>query len=205
MTKKVLIMGLLLCFAGFSAKAQLYSFGVNGGLGLSNYSLSNGYVFYNTTGSSPAFHAGLFGRRYISKFYFQGELNMASGMKAKITFRRSEYEFKQSSLSFPLLIGRRFYPGNLRLYAGISPNICFGKNEIANYLQSQRLILEGSTGNSLGLDFTAGSGIDLSKFTVDIRYVGNLLGGFYYEDKNPNIRTYHRFSYILLSLGYKLH
>ncbi len=205
MTKKIFILLVLLILAGYSAKAQLYSFGVKAGMGLSRYCLSNEYVFYNTTGNSPTYHAGIFGRRNISKFFIQGELNMLAGMKARISFRRSEYEFSKSSISLPILVGRNFYPGNFRIYAGLCPTFFLGSDEISDYLEGQGLLAVGSNGSSQGINYTTGTGIDFNNFTVDISYLGNLLGGFFYEDKNPNIRTYHSFSVFLVSLGYKFH
>lgn len=203
MTRKIIIIGLFFFLAGFSAKAQLYSFGIKGGLGISHYNLSNAYVFYNTQGSSLSFHAGLFGRRYIGKFFIQGEALIASGMKAKLTFRNSEYSFSKSSISVPIILGRSFYPGNIRIYAGLSPSLYLGDEEIENYLTNNRLLIKGKSGNSQSIAYIGGLGIDFDKFTIDIHYEKSFFGGFFFEEKNANITTFHRFSHFLVSLGYK--
>ncbi len=204
MTRKIFIIVLFLA-AGLSVKAQLYSYGLKAGLNYSYYHLSNQYVFYQTEGNGVGFHAGVYGRRYLEKFFIQADLNFTSGLKGKLFFRGNESEFNKSSISIPLIIGRSFYPGNIRVYSGLVPSFYFGEDNIQGFLQKQRLIAPGSYGSSPGLGYLMGSGIDFSKLTMDIRYEGNLLGGFYSEQRNPNIRTFHRFSNILLSLGYKLH
>ena len=203
MTRRMIIFGIFLLI-GFSAKSQLYSYGIKAGLNYSVYHLSNQYVFYQTDASSLAYHVGVYGRRNLGKFFIQADLNMTSGLKGKITFRRNQYEFSKSSISIPLLIGRSFYPGSLRVYTGVVPGFYFGKDNIYNFLQNQHLIAPGSYGSSPGIGYLMGSGIDFSRFTVDIRFEGNLLGGFYSEQRNPDIQTFHRFSHILMSLGYKL-
>jgi len=203
MTRKIIIIGALL-FVSLSAKSQMYSYGIKAGLNYSSYLLSNHYVFYQTEGSGIGFHGGIYARRNLGKFFIQADLNFTTGLKGKLIFRRQESDFSKSSLSVPLVIGRSFYPGNIRLYAGLVPAFYFGKDDIQGFLLSQRLTAPGSYGSSQGIGYLAGSGIDLSKFSVDIRYEGNLLGGFYSQERNPNIRTFHQFSHIYLSLGYKL-
>lgn len=203
MIRRIIIISIFLLI-GFSAKSQLYSYGIKAGVNYSTYHLSNQYVFYQTEGSNLAYHVGIYGRRNLGKYFFQADLNMISGLKGRLTFRRNQYEFSKSSISIPLIIGRSFYPGSVRVYTGLVPSIFFGKDNIYSFLQNQHLIAPGSYGSSQGIGYLIGSGIDFSKFTVDIRFEGNLLGGFYSEQRNPNIQTFHRFSHIFISLGYKL-
>ncbi len=204
MTKKILIVGVLMLIAGLSAKAQLYSFGIKGGLGLSSYNLSNGYVFYQTDGKSISFHTGIFARRHFGKFFVQGDVLFTTGMKANLTFRNHEYSFSKSALSIPITFGRSFYPGNIRIYTGLSPSLYFGKEDIETYLINNKLLISGNSGSSQSIGYLGGVSIDIAKITIDLRYEGPLLGGFFYEDKITDITTFHRFSSINLGLAYKL-
>lgn len=201
--KKFLFLGVILVFA-HSAKSQLYSYGIKGGISYSSYELSNRYVFYNTEGNSLSYHAGLFARRSVEKFFIQGEAIFTSGMKANISFRGNDLSFSKSSINIPLLIGRSFYPGRFRIYTGVSPGLYFGEDGIATYLSDHRLLPSGKSGTSPGIGYLAGTSVDFSGFSLDLRYERNFFGGFYYEDKNPNIRTYHRFSHIILGLAYSI-
>ena len=206
MFKRVLLLLALISLFGFAAKSQQLSYGIKGGIAYSSYELSNGYVFYNTEGNAISYHAGVFIRRALGKYFLQADLNFASGMKANMDFRGNGLSFSKSSLNVPLLFGRNFYPGTIRVYAGISPGMYFSKDEIASFLIDNRLLPSGQSGSSIGISYVAGSGIDLlkSKFSIDVRYDRNFYGGFYYEDKNTDIRTYHRFSNVILGLAYKI-
>ena len=204
MTKKILIVGVLLLIASLSAQSQLYSFGVKGGLGISSYNLSNGYVFYQTDGKTISFHTGIFARRHFGKFFVQGDIQFTTGMKANLNFRNHEYSFSKSALSVPITFGRSFYPGNIRIYTGLSPSLYFGKEDIESYLTDNKLLILGNSGSSQSIGYIGGVSIDIAKITIDLRYEGPLLGGFLYEDKKPDITTFHRFSSINMGLAYKL-
>ena len=203
MIKRFCIIGLLLLVA-LSTRAQLYHYGVKAGLNYSTYHLSNNYVFYQSGGNNISYNAGVFFRKNIEKFYVQGDAILNIGLKGERSFKGEKVEFSKSSLSVPLVIGRSFYPGNLRLFAGLSPCIYFGEDPIFDFLQDHRLTTNGDYKNSPGLGYIVGGGYDLSRFSIDLGYSANLLGGFYTEQRSPSIRTYHRFSKSVLSFGVKI-
>ena len=204
MIKKILLLGFLVFLANPSARPQLYSFGIKGGMGYSSYKLSNNYVFYQTEGNSLTFNAGIFGRRYLKKWFIETGPEFTLGRKASMTFRNRENSFSKLSLGLPVIFGRNFYPGNIRVYAGVLPELFFGEDKIEDFLIANRLIHEGNATESQSLSFIVGSGVDLARFALDLAYSRPFLGGFFMEEKNPEIKTYHRFSALTINISFRL-
>ena len=206
LTIRRLLLLTIIMFLGLSLKAQYMHYGVKAGLNYSYYHLSNQYVFHETEGAGLGFHGGAFVRRDLGMFFAQVDADFIYGMKGKVSFRGNESEISMSAISVPLSLGRYFNSDMLRVYAGLVPGYYFGTENLMSFLETSHLNAPGSYGGGPGLGYLFGTGFDLKKPTIsiDIRYEGNILGGFYSVSRDPNILTDHRFSHLMLSLGFRL-
>ncbi|WP_299290073.1 porin family protein [uncultured Mucilaginibacter sp.] len=187
---------LLVAALSFSAKAQ-FNIGVKGGINFSHLSVNNGSI--NST-ALPGYQIGLWSR--IGKgFYVQPEVYLGSS-GSNFDFQYNNQTVTESgkvrftTLNVPVLLGQSFGFSklNFRIMAGPMYSYILNNNE--NLSQNVRNAYQdfGNYRNST-LGYQAGAGVDLLKFSVDLRYEGGLteINPAYGQRQN----VWH------LSLGYK--
>ncbi|WP_114938532.1 MULTISPECIES: porin family protein [Mucilaginibacter] len=187
----LLIFSIFLLSIGVS-KAQVipsFSFGLKGGLNYSTFP-SNG-VFNND--NKAGYQAGAWARIGGLGFIFQPELYFAD---KSVTVNNGGVSNKQSFKSFdvPLLIGAKVGALGLggRFYGGPVLSFTTSKDNAFNDATALRY-------KDANYAIQVGAGVDISSFSVDLRYEGGL-------NKIPygNDNSHTRVSLFSLSLAYKL-
>lgn len=189
---------LLVAALSFSAKAQ-FSLGVKGGVNFSHLSVSDGRV--NAT-ELPGYQIGLWTR--IGKgFYVQPEVYLgSSGSNFDFQYNQSNQTVTEggkvrfTTLNVPVLFGQSFGFSKLNFRIMAGPMYFYILDDNQNLSQNVKNAYQdfGNYKNST-LGYQAGAGIDILKFSVDLRYEGGLtqINSAYGQRQN----VFH------LSLGYK--
>jgi len=196
--KKTIILTLSIClFTIGIASAQIipnFSFGVKGGLNYASFP-SNG-VFNNS--NRAGYLAGFWARVGGLGFNFQPELYLTSKNINVNAPNEPENKAKFTSIDVPLLLGGKIGAFGLggRFYGG--PVLSFAVNKDQS--------VTDATGNATSLrykdanyGFQIGAGVDISSFSVDLRYEGGL-NKIAYGDGNSHTRV----NVFSLALAYKL-
>jgi hypothetical protein len=197
MKKLLLTLGVIVAVTAAS-QAQILpkvQVGIKGGVNLS--SLSNtGSTF--SADNRAGYLAGLWARFGALGFNFQPELYITSKNVNINSSNGKAGSAKFTSIDVPLLLGGKIGAFGLggRFYAG--PLLSCAINKDNNF--------GSAVGDATGLRYkdanfaiTAGAGIDIKKFSVDLRYEAGLTKQNYY-DGSTNYKT--RVSLFNLSLGY---
>jgi len=181
MKKLILILAASFFLVQF-ADAQMFSFGIKGGLGINQLKVSDltdlgsgADVYDLVTGENVmGYHVGIQTRIKIAMLFIQPELyfNDAGGTVEKVADggvnELLNVDFKRIDL--PVLVGVKFGPMRL----GVGP--------VGSYVVKESVIhdiaeLEPDYSvftNSMTWGFQAGLGLDLSKISIDARYEGSL-------------------------------
>jgi len=196
--KKTIVLTLSIClFTIGIASAQIipsFSFGVKGGLNYASFP-SNG-VFNNS--NRAGYLAGFWARVGGLGFNFQPELYLTSKNINVNAPNEPENKAKFTSIDVPLLLGGKIGAFGLggRFYGG--PVLSFAVNKDQS--------VTDATGNATSLrykdanyGFQIGAGVDISSFSVDLRYEGGL-NKIAYGDGNSHTRV----NVFSLALAYKL-
>lgn len=198
MKKLLLTIGLFAAFTTIS-KAQLLpkvQFGAKAGVNLS--SLSNTGSTFGAD-NRAGYLAGFWARFGALGFNFQPELYITSKNVDINNSNGVSSSAKFTSIDVPLLLGGKIGAFGLggRFYAG--PLLSFAINRDGNTFGN-------AVGNAASLRYkdanfalTAGAGVDIRRFSVDLRYEAGL-SKQEYIDGSTNIKT--RVSLFNLSLGY---
>jgi len=192
MKKSILLIFSIFLLSIGASKAQVipsFSFGLKGGLNYSTFP-SNG-VFNND--NKAGYQAGAWARIGGLGFIFQPELYFAD---KSVTVNNGGVSNKQSFKSFdvPLLIGAKVGALGLggRFYGG--PVLSFTTSRDNAFQDATALRYKDAN-----YAIQVGAGVDISSFSVDLRYEGGLNKVAY---GNDNSHT--RVSLFSLSLAYKL-
>ncbi|MDB5126088.1 porin family protein [Mucilaginibacter sp.] len=169
--------------------------GIKGGVNLSSLS-NSGSTF--SADNRAGYLGGIWARFGALGFNFQPELYITS-KNVDINNSNSKVgSAKFTSIDVPLLLGGKIGAFGLggRFYAG--PLLSFAINKDNNF--------GSAVGGATRLDYkdsnfaiTAGAGVDISKFSIDLRYEAGLTKQNYF-DGSTNYKT--RVSLFNLSLGY---
>ncbi|SDP70040.1 Outer membrane protein beta-barrel domain-containing protein [Mucilaginibacter sp. OK268] len=196
--KKTIILTLSIClFTIGIVSAQIipnFSFGVKGGLNYTAFPSSG--IFNNS--NRAGYLAGVWARVGGLGFNFQPELYV-TGKNIRIKDDlNNENTAKFTSIDVPLLFGGKIGAFGLggRFYGG--PVLSFAVNKDQS--------LTGATSDATSLrykdanyGFQIGAGVDISSFSVDLRYEGGL-NKIAYGDGNSHTRV----NVFSLALAYKL-
>lgn len=199
--KKLLIVFAVSLFAIQVAEAQLFQYGIKGGIGFSNLKFNDvtgiedgSDVYSLVTGDAVAgYHIGLQTRIKVAMIFIQPELYFnAGGGTVEQVYENGPTELlniKYNSIDLPVLVGVKLGP--VRLMLGPSGSyVLSGENELTSLDPDFSLLSSSMTWRWQG-----GIGIDLSRFTLDARYDGSLskfgetlsIGGKNYTlDASPN-------------------
>lgn len=198
--KKILtlLIGLLLIGATAQAQSGLFSLGVKGGLGLSEYKLGDDLQGTLSTGTKASWHLGAMFRTNVPilPIYAQIEALYSNvGGTVKFDGGTPQASFDQdvtvSRLDVPIVVGLKF--GLL----GISGRVFGGAVAQTTLADNFKDIDTDLTTESFVWGWQAGAGVDIKKLTVDIKYeAGSDL--ITQQTGAPSIKS----SQWMLSLGY---
>ena len=216
--KKLFLLGIIL-FCFLSTNAQL-NFGLKGGynssLTFDNIALiqTGGYNLNNVKSElANGFHAGVFGRVFIDKFYIQPEL-LYSLQKKEYQITMKDIANKDvtvdkfisfSTVDIPLLLGFKVLDlkvANLRVFAGpklrlnVGSEISFPNLTDADGIDKKKLMGEFKN-SQIGLEI--GAGIDVLMLALDVKF--NLIDDIYKASWETRPEANSNF---IISLGWKL-
>ena len=207
--KKLIIVLVASLFVFQMADAQLFTYGIKGGIGFSSLSFSDvtgiddGQDVYDlVTGDAvTGWHLGVQTRVKLAMVFIQPELYFnTGGATVNQAFENGATELLDisfSSLSLPVLFGFKLGPVAL-LLGPVGSYVISEENDLTSLDPDYSLL-----SSSMTWGYQAGIGLGLSKFWVDVRYQGSLskfgetmtIGGSEYTlDASPN--------QILISVGY---
>lgn len=198
--KKILtlIVGLLLIGATAQAQSGLMSFGVKGGMGLSEYNLGDDLAGTLSTGTSASWHVGGMFRTNIPvlPIYAQIEALYSNvGGTVKLNSGVPSLDFDQkvtvSRLDVPIVAGLKFglLGINARVFGGAVAQMTLNDNfsDINTDIKAEDFVW----------GWQAGIGADIKKLTIDVKYeAGSDL--ITEQTGAPSIKS----SQWMLSLGY---
>jgi hypothetical protein len=178
--KKLILILVASFFLANVAEAQLFSWGVKGGLGFSSVQISDitdiqdgSDVYDLVTGESVmGYHLGVQTRIKIAMVYVQPELYWNTGggtVKQVVDGGATELlNVKFNRIDIPVLAGVKLGP--VRLNIGPMASLVVGEDSDLTLLHPDLEMYK----NSLTWAWQGGIGVDVWKLSVDIRYEGPL-------------------------------
>ena len=178
--KKLILVLIASFFMVQVADAQLFKWGIKGGLGFSTVKISDitdiqdaGGVYSLATGESVmGYHLGVQTRIKIAMIYVQPELYWNAGggsLKQVVDGGATELlEVKFNRIDIPVLVGAKLGP--VRLNIGPMASLVVGENSDFQVLEADAALYK----ETFTWAWQGGIGFDISKFSVDIRYEGPL-------------------------------
>lgn len=173
--KKILILGTLLSLTVFSYSQV--NVGFKGGLNFSKFNAddleTSEYRLVTYDGRKSGYHIGLFVRADLFGLFIQPEMIYTILRGETQVYNITSHtqldpaQIQISRLDIPALAGAKLGP--VRLGAG--PVICFN---LTNRTELQDLIGYIPEIRKVSIGYQVGAGVDLSSFTVDLRYEGSL-------------------------------
>ena len=207
--KKLIFIAIASFFLVQVSNAQLFSYGIKAGIGFSSLSInditgiSDGSDVYDliTGDGVMGYHLGVQTRIKIAMIYVQPELYWNAGggtLKQVMDGGATEIlEVKFNRIDLPLLVG--FKLGPVRFNIGpVGSYVISESNDGSSADFDYQLYL-----NSMNWGWQGGIGLDLTKFSLDVRYEGSLSD---LSDSVPEgLQSYNmdpRPSQWIISLGY---
>ncbi len=178
--KKLILVAVASFFLFQVADAQLFRYGVKGGIGFSNLSFSDvtgiddGTDVYNlVTGEAvTGWHLGAQTRIKVAMLFIQPELYFnTGGANVNQVFENGATEvlnIKFSSFDLPLLLGVKLGPVRLML-GPVGSYVIQGENDLQSLDPDYTLL-----SSSMTWGWQGGIGFGLSKLSIDARYEGSL-------------------------------
>jgi len=195
MKKLILLSAFFLAF-GVVAQAQVFTFGVKGGVSSSSVDFTNrspDFAQLENEAKITGFHGGIFTRLKVLGFLLQPEAVLSSsGGKFEVPDdlgNTTVQEVGFTHLDVPLLVGYNVLFA--RAYAGPVASMLlgsdYGSKEAKDFF------------NSSDWGYQAGVGVDISRITLDVRY--ERLKRSYVNPSTGSVDL--RNQQLMVSLGYK--
>lgn len=201
--KKIIITALSLFAITHVSLAQELKLGVKAGMNFSN--LKTGSTWFSSK-SKAGYQAGVWGRAGIAGFYIQPEAYFTSKTASihpdldDAATQLVKGDIKFTNIDIPILLGKKFGfgPLNAKLMAG--PLFSFVINENNPYAKSVNAVYKDAF-DDYKKQFSSlvfGTGIDVSKLSVDLRYELGLGNISKYEGVKQKLNLW------TISVGYSL-
>jgi hypothetical protein len=178
--KKLIFIAIASFFLVQVSNAQLFNWGIKGGIGFSSLKInditgiSEGADVYDliTGDGVMGYHLGVQTRIKIAMIYFQPELYWNAGggtveqiMDGGVT---EILEVKFNRMDLPLLVGVKLGPVRLNI-GPVGSYVISEKNDGSTADFDYKLYMD-----AMNWGWQGGIGLDLTKFSLDIRYEGSL-------------------------------
>lgn len=192
--KKILLTAVILFSTIAFASAQLipsFQFGIKGGMNLTDLSHTGTFNSSNQAG----YLGGIWMRFGALGFNFQPEAYV-TGKDVNVDNNGSLTRAKFTSLDVPLLVGAKVgaFGFGARFYTG--PVVSFALNKDQSFSQAAGDIIHLNYNNQ-NYAWQFGTGLDIKKISVDLRYEAGL-SQVGYQNGNTHINLFN------LSLAYKI-
>jgi len=208
MKKSILTITLLtIVLSTFAQLPFTFDIGLKGGINSNQISTDNntinGISYTNFTSAvKSGFNIGAFARLGGKKLYFQPELlycqknsQSTSGLPTSLT-----QTFKLKTIQIPMLVGYKLINlkvASIRAFTGPAMSFVMSGSNVKSNLNNLAL---NNLKNNIW-DWQLGAGIDILKFTFDVRYEWGLSN---ISDSNPgNIGFVNKGKGFTISLGFK--
>lgn len=165
----VIVMAFMFNEAKSQSKNPLH-IGFKAGANFSNLSLSKNGL---NSKYSPGYHAGVFTRADLSKFYIQAELLYATKRSKIETNTLGNKQVKWNSIEVPVLLGYKLLQGealNLRVFGGGVYSYVI--NDKTSVLRNVEQSFQKFDKSNIG--YQAGAGVDFGRLSFDVKYEGAL-------------------------------
>lgn len=178
--KKLILVLVASMFVFTMADAQLFKWGIKGGVGFSSLKMEDitgiddGTDVYNliTGDGVMGYHVGLQTRIKVAMILIQPEVyfNAGGGTLEQVVDNgpTTVLDVKFSRIDVPLLVGVKLGP--IRINAGPVGSYVLSETTDLTEIQPDYTLFT----NSMTWGFQAGLGIDVSKLSIDARYEGSL-------------------------------
>lgn len=195
--KKLFTLIAVCFFAAKMASAQIipsFQFGVKGGMNLSRFSHTATFATDNRAG----YLGGIWARVGGLGFNFQPEVYITS-KNVTVNSGSTENKAQFTSIDVPLLLGSKIGAFGIggRFYTGPLISFAINKDQSAGAALGNIARLNYKDQN---FAWTVGAGLDVRKFSVDLRYEAGLSGQTY---DNSNNKTH--INMFNLSVGYAIY
>ena len=204
MKKTILLTLVAACVCTFSAKAQDFKLGIKAGLNVAELKTDKS-IFENN--NSVGYLAGIFARFGGNKFHIQPEAYFTS-KSAAIHPEAGDAgadlikgDLKFTNIDVPILLGTKFPVGPVKLKLQAGPLFSFVVDEENSYKDNVNNTINEGVKNYKDKfsSLVVGTGVDFSKFIIDVRYeygLGNISKNESAGKQTLNLWT--------ISLGYSL-
>jgi hypothetical protein len=193
--KKISLTLLLICssFLAFSQVLPSFQFGLKGGLNLAKFKTTGGLDADNQAG----FYAGVWTRIGAAGIHLQPELYIAKkSSESKTTGANND--IKYTSLDIPVLVGTKIGAAGIGLRLNTGPVVSFVLDEDQSFVQAAGAAANGSIKDQ-AFAWQFGTGLDVGKLGVDLRYELGLTKIYTFGNTNPT-----KLNLFTLGLAYKL-
>ncbi|WP_373495477.1 porin family protein [Aquiflexum sp.] len=198
----LIIVGLIIFQPGYGQLSK----GIKAGLSASTIEINeirDGSVFKGGE-SVTGYHAGVFARHNMGMFFIQPEIIFtSSGGKINVTPPQNsttmpnpyDLEITYNKIDVPILVGIKI-ANLIRFQAGPTGSYLLSSEQKNSATGAITDVLANY--NQFSVAYQAGVGLDLDKFTLDLRFEDNLSD---FGDKVGNFNTDQRNKQFLLSIG----
>lgn len=206
MKKFIVLIAVLVCYG--TAHAQLFNFGLRGGISSSNVKVEDTDTWKEVDRSSEfGYHAGLFFRINppLIPLYVQPEV-LFSSTGGTVSLDdvdnqdpEQELDFNFNRIDVPVLVGLKF--GLFRINAGPTFNIITKAEKSVNAGDFEKI----KDYKNATIGYQAGVGLDIGPMLLDLKYEGSLSKyGESITIANQSFATDQRNRQLILSVGIKL-
>jgi len=185
-----------------AAMSQSFSFGIKGGANFSHLKTKNDLTDQNNI---TGYQVGVFSRLGAAGIYLQPELYLGSKGNKFIRVEdnsgneiEAEGKVKFTTLDLPVLVGTKIGTNNLNLRFMAGPVISFIVDENTTFDTAYQSLTDFGNYKKQTWALQAGTGVDLSNFTLDLRYEAGLSNISRSDKYDQKQNLFH------LSLGLKL-
>jgi len=180
MMKKLLLVLAASLFMFQLADAQLFKYGLKGGIGFSKLKIEDitgiedgSDVYDLVTGDAVSgYHIGLQARVKVAMIFIQPELYFnAGGATVEQIYDNGASEIlniKYNSIDVPLLVGGKLGPVRLML-GPVGSFVLTEENDLTSLDPDYSML-----SSSMTWGWQGGIGVELSRFTLDVRYEGSI-------------------------------
>ncbi len=170
--KKIIFTCAIIAFLGSTASAQTFNLGLKAGVNLAKLDAD-----FSKVENRLGYQVGAWARLGGNSLYLQPELYFGSKGNKFISVVQdngtevsAEGSVRFTTLDIPVLIGTKFGGDNLNFRLNAGPVVSFNLDENSSFSAAfdQATDFKNYKNQTFGAQF--GAGVDISNFTVDLRY-----------------------------------
>ncbi|WP_293301611.1 porin family protein [Pedobacter sp. UBA4863] len=165
--KRLILTTFLICctFFVFGQVVPSFNMGIKGGLNLSKFSIDNTFA----SDSKSGFYGGIWTRFGVAGIHLQPELYFSEKNTELKNNLGQQNKIKFSSLDLPILLGTKIGAAGVGVRLNTGPVVSFILDKEQSFDEAAAKIFSlDLKDQALGWQF--GTGLDLGKLSVDLRY-----------------------------------